>query len=158
MDRIMKNKLSALLAALGSIVSMNLMAAEPIELRAYAGVFPASESNHFRIGSDGVSIEYFSNGAVVWTIDAPQAGKYRLTVTASCSKADDGFAEFKVTLDGKDAGKAVKLKSIERDDYDVEIELPKGEVKIAIAFTNDKFAAGEYVRNLFVHKAVLKTP
>ena len=152
----MKNKPLAFIIALGSLVSVNVMAAEPIELPAYKGVFPASESNHFRIGSDGVSIEYFSNGAVVWMIDAPKAGKYRLTVIASCSKADDGFAGFKVTLDGKDAGKAVSLRSIEREDYDLEIELLKGEVKIAIAFTNDKFATGEYDRNLFVHKAVLK--
>jgi hypothetical protein len=134
----------------------NLPAADLIDFPAYKGVFPASDSGHHRIGSDGVTIEYFSNGDVVWSITAPKAGKYQLTVTASCSKADDGFAEFKVSVNGKDAGKPVKLKSTEREDYQVDLDLPQGETKIAIGFTNDKCVVGEYDRNLFVHKAVLK--
>jgi hypothetical protein len=154
----MNRILRALLLTLPLFNGALLTAAERIYLPAYKGVFPANESNHHGILPDGVTIHYYSNGAVTWTINAPAAGKYRLKVTASCSKADDGFAEFTVTVNGKDAGKPVPLKTTERADYELEVTLPEGETKIAIAFTNDKCVPGEYDRNLFVHKAALMAP
>ncbi|MBG88690.1 MAG: hypothetical protein CMO80_17560 [Verrucomicrobiales bacterium] len=70
-------------------------------------------------------------------------------------EAEGEFAGFKVQVDGKDGGKPVKLKTAKRDDYSIEVNLPKGKTTIAIAFTNDKYSEGAYDRNLFVHKVAL---
>ena len=150
----MRHKWIGIVGLLGAMLVAR--AGEKIELRAYQAQFPTNnESQHFGIGDDGVTIHYFSNGSVEWTVPVAMAGKYHLGVAASCSDADGEFAEFKVTVNGKDAGKPVKLKSKKRDDYGVDLDLPAGKVKVAIAFTNDKYESRKYDRNLFVHQVVL---
>jgi hypothetical protein len=131
-----------------------MSAADQIVLPAYQATFPGT-AKHFGIADDGKTVYFYSNGAVAWTANAPKAGKYRLAVIASCKDAAGDFAEFVVKVAGTAVGKPVTLKSTERDDYGIDVVLPKGKVKIAIAFTNDKYSEGEYDRNLFVHKVVL---
>jgi len=152
----MKRLFITLLSVSALLLPAAVGAAERIELPAWKAQFPANnENNHFGILEDGATIHFYSNGLVQWVVKRPSAGKGSLKITASCTDAEGEFAEFKVTVNGRSVGEPVKLRSKERDDYEVELDLPAGEVKLGIAFTNDRFKAGAYDRNLFVHKVVL---
>lgn len=150
----MKKQILTLAAGLAIALAVSAQAADRIDLPAYKAKFP-DNNKHFGIMEDGTTVHFFSNGNVDWSVTTPKAGKYRLGVIASCKEAKGGFAEFKVSVDGRVSGEPIKLKTADRDDYGIDLQLPKGKVKITITFTNDIFADGEYDRNLYVHKAML---
>ena len=146
-----------LLFAFALVFALNIQAGDRTRLRAQDAKLPEG-NDHFGVMDDGESIHFYSNGTVEWEVSVKRAGKHRLVVIASCSDAKGEFAAFQVSVNGKAVGKPTTLKSNERDDYGVDVELPKGRVKIKIAFTNDLYSHGEYDRNLFVHKVVLNAP
>ncbi|MGB0580951.1 MAG: carbohydrate-binding domain-containing protein [Limisphaerales bacterium] len=146
-----------LLIAFALSLAINLQAGDRTHLRAHEAKLPEG-NDHFGIMDDGESIHFHSNGAVEWEVSVKKAGKHRLVVIASCTDAKGEFAAFQVSVNGKAVGKPTTLKSTDRDDHGVDIELPKGRVKIKVGFTNDLYADGEYDRNLYVHKVVLNAP
>lgn len=146
-----------LLVAFSLAFTINLQAGDRTHLRAQDAKLPAG-NDHIGIQGDGETIHFYSNGTVEWEVSVQKAGKHRLVVIASCTEAKGGFAAFRVSVNGKTIGEPTTLKTIERDDYGVDLELPKGRVKMKLGFINDLFAKDEYDRNLFVHKVILNAP
>lgn len=145
------------IVAFAFIGALHLQAGDSRHLRSQDAAFPKG-NNHIGVLDDGETIHFYSNGTVEWEVSVAKAGKHRLAVIASCTEAQGGYAAFQVSVNGKLAGEPTTLKTTERDDYGVDLELPKGRVKIRLGFTNDLYSKDEYDRNLFVHKVFLNAP
>ncbi len=99
---------------------------------------------------------FYTNGAAVATIDIPTDGDYEITIKASCTKALNEFAKFKLAINGDLVGKETALTAEEEKEYKLTAKCKKGDAKLSIEFTNDVYKENEYDRNLWVHGVSLK--
>ena len=99
---------------------------------------------------------FFTNGSAIAPIDLPADGEYEITIKASCSKALNEFAKFKLSIDGELAGKETALTAEDEKEYKLTAKCKKGAHKLSIEFTNDVYKENEYDRNLWVHGVTVK--
>lgn len=100
---------------------------------------------------------FYTNGTAEMEVKVPADGEYNVIVRASCDKAEDNLAKFKLSVDGKEIGKETTLTTDDAKDYTISLgKLKSGERKLVIEFTNDMHKEGEYDLNLYVHAVTLK--
>jgi hypothetical protein len=107
---------------------------------------------------DGVRI-LVSNGELVVPVKVDFAGKYTASITAGGDKAGDEPAKMELRQNGKVLKEfEVKRRSM-TPGFACDVDLPAGESKLAIAFTNDFYdAEKKQDRNLYVQSLSLKGP
>ena len=130
--------------------------AKPITVELSAFKQPAEKAELFGHNEGEGKLFLYTNGTMTAPVKIPADGTYTITIKASCQKAQNTFANFKLSIDGKEVGKETALTSEDEKAYTLEAELKAGEVKLGISFTNDKYKEGEYDSNLFIHGVSLK--
>ena len=93
---------------------------------------------------------FYTNGSATGEVTIPEDGEYKLTIEASCSKADKEYAKFKVTVGDVVVAKEHACTTEDAKKYTFTAKLKKGKQPLAVSFLNDVFKEGEYDRNLFV--------
>jgi Ca-dependent carbohydrate-binding module xylan-binding len=99
---------------------------------------------------------FYTNGAAVANVDIPADSEYEITIKASCTKALNEFAKFKLSINGELVGKETALTAEDEKEYKFTAKCKKGDAKLSIEFTNDVYKENEYDRNLWVHAVTLK--
>ena len=84
-------------------------------------------------------------------VTVPSDGEYTITVEASCDPANKENAKFTLKVGDVEVKKEFELTQPEAKEYTFTAKLKKGDPKLSIEFTNDKFKEGEYDLNLYVH-------
>lgn len=126
-----------------------------VELQKFEAVGPIKEQGHHGYDDGEGRMFYYSNGVAEQAVKVPADGEYEIIVTASCQKAENDLAKFKLVVDGKELGE-VTLTTEDPKEYKSTAALAKGDRKIGIQFTNDKYKENEYDLNFFVNGVVLK--
>lgn len=127
-----------------------------LELNKFEFKVPENLKSLFGYEEGEAKLFFYTNGAATAAIDVPVDGEYEIIVKASCAKAQDEFAKFKLSIDGELAGKETTLTAEEEKEYKLSTKLKKGPHKLSIEFTNDVYKENEYDRNLFVHAVSVK--
>lgn len=78
-------------------------------------------------------------------------GEYTITIEASCDAADKENAKFTLKVGDEVVKKEFALTQTDAKEYTFTAKLKKGEPKLGIEFTNDKYKEGEYDLNLYIH-------
>ncbi len=99
---------------------------------------------------------FYTNGPAEAKFKVRSDGDYDIIVTASGDSAMEIHPKFKLTVDNKDFGKEISLKSDDVKDYQAVVSVKAGEHTLAVAFTNDTYKEGEYDSNLYVHGVKLR--
>jgi hypothetical protein len=133
-------------------------AAKPltVELKSFSFKAPKGKEDLLKYDEGEEKLSFYINGTGEAKVDVPGDGDYEIVIKASCDKALNEGAKFKVTVDGKPCGKETETSDGEPKAYTFATSLKAGEHKLAIEFTNDVYKEGEYDRNLFVHAVALK--
>jgi hypothetical protein len=146
------------LALLPVLVTAADGAAKPVavELKSFSFKAPEGKADLFGYNEGDGKLFFYTNGTGEAKVKLPEDGDYEILVKASCDKALNVGAKFKVAVDGKQAGKETETSDGEPKEYKFPTALKAGEHKLSIEFTNDVFKDGEYDRNLYVHEVALK--
>jgi hypothetical protein len=127
-----------------------------IELKKFEFKVPENLKALFGHDEGEGKLFFYTNGPAVATVDIPADGEYEITIKASCTKALNEFAKFKLSLNGELVGKETALTAEEEKEYKLTAKCKKGDAKLSIEFTNDVYKENEYDRNLWVHAVTLK--
>jgi hypothetical protein len=93
---------------------------------------------------------FYTNGPAEAKFKVRTDGEYDIIVTASGDSAMNIRPKFKLTVDEKDVGKEISLKSDGVKAYRAPVNLKTGEHVLSVAFTNDTYKEGEYDSNLYI--------
>ncbi len=94
---------------------------------------------------------YGANSSLFFDLKLPAAGRYRLTARAGQDAAGDEDAHLAILLGNEMlAGIDVDASKTAMQVYQVEIDLPAGEVELSANFTNDYWVLGVADRNLYL--------
>ena len=108
---------------------------------------------------DGVRI-LVTNGELIVPVKVEVAGKYKATISAYADRAGDDPAKMELRQNGKTLKEfEIRGRRSEVKGYEYEVELPAGESKLGVAFTNDFYdEEKKQDRNLYVRSLSLKGP
>ncbi|HVJ68324.1 MAG TPA: DUF1587 domain-containing protein, partial [Caulifigura sp.] len=108
---------------------------------------------------DGVRV-LVSNGELIVPVKVEVAGKYNVSISAYADRAGDDPAKMELRQNDKMLKEfEVRGRRNEGRGYTHEVELPAGESRLAVAFTNDFYdEAKKLDRNLYVRSLSLKGP
>ena len=84
-------------------------------------------------------------------VSLPEDGEYTITIEASCDAAEKENAKFTLKVGDVEVKKEFPLTTPDQKEYTFTAKLKKGDPKLSIEFTNDKYKEGEYDLNLYVH-------
>ena len=127
-----------------------------VDLRTFKFNVRAEIADLFGYDDGEQRLFFYTSGEGETTVKLPADGDYEIVVRASCDPALGERAKFKLTLDGEQVAMETLLTDDDQKDYKLTTTAKAGERKLAMAFTNDAYKAGEYDRNLFVHGVTLK--
>jgi len=146
-----------------AVFALSLMAAAradqnamEVPLKNFKFKIDEGHSSLFGLDEGEGKLFFFTNGTAEAIIKLPEDGDYEVTIKASCDKALNEFAKFKLTLDGELVGKETALTAEEAKEYKLSFKAKAGDHKLGIAFTNDAYKENEYDRNLYVHALSVK--
>ncbi len=112
----------------------------------------------FKTGGDGAGFNegdgklfFYAQDVASVPVKVDADGEYTITVEASCDAALNENAKFTLKVGDVEVKKDFELKQPEAKEYTFTAKLTKGEPKLSLEFTNDKYKEGEYDRNLYVH-------
>jgi hypothetical protein len=147
-------------AALVFIPALTI-AAEPtkpitLDLKSFSFNAPKGKEDLLKYDEGEDKLCFYINGIGEAKVEAPKDGDYEIIIKASCDKALQEGAKFKLTVDGKPCGKETETSDGDPKEYTFVTSLKAGDHKLAIEFTNDVYKEGEYDRNLYVHSMSLK--
>jgi len=113
---------------------------------------------------------YGSSGRILTTSDklytglkVDRPGKYKVRIEAFAHQAGPELANMALTIDGEQRERFV-VKAVEDkpEAYEAELQLPKGEHRVAVAFLNDYWMPsaprGQQDRNLIVNRLEIRGP
>lgn len=95
---------------------------------------------------------FYTNGKLTANTTVKEDGKYKLVVKASCDSANKERAKFTLSVAGKEVKKDFELTEDDAKEYSFDVEFKKGDTKIVVEFTNDKYKEGEYDLNMYVYE------
>jgi hypothetical protein len=98
--------------------------------------------------TDG-GISFATVGTATGEVEVPQAGFYVLVLRLSGTPAEGLLPIAAVRVNGEEVA-STSLTQQEPRDYAVLLDLPRGRSRLAVAFVNDRFVAGED-RNMMLH-------
>ncbi|QDT56800.1 hypothetical protein Pan44_48600 [Caulifigura coniformis] len=100
-----------------------------------------------------------SNGELIVPVKVDFEGKYTATIAAYADKAGDDPAKMELRQDGKVLKEFEVRRRMNGPGFTCDVDLPAGESKLAVAFTNDFYDAEKKLdRNLYVQSLTLKGP
>lgn len=94
---------------------------------------------------------FYVNDTAEAKVSVPSDGEYTITVEASCDAAQGENAKITLKVGDVEVKKDFQLTTPDQKAYTFTAKLKKGDPKLSIEFTNDKYKEGEYDLNLFVH-------
>ena len=107
---------------------------------------------------DGTRI-LVTNGELIVPVKVEFAGKYKATISAYADRAGDDPAKMELRQNGKVLKEFEVRRRSNSPGFTQEVELPAGESKLAVAFTNDFYdEEKKQDRNLYVQSLSLKGP
>jgi hypothetical protein len=127
-----------------------------VELKAFKFNVKEDKASLFGLNEDDGKLFFYTNGPAEATVKLPADGDYEVVIKASCDAAQGERAKFKLSIDGKPAGKETLLTDDEPKEYKLSAKLKAGQRKLVIEFTNDAYKENEFDRNLYVHAVTLK--
>jgi hypothetical protein len=147
----------SLLLVLASLLTVPVMADDAIKFEVKNATFDPKDSSDLLGYNEGEEKAfYYINGSATVTGKVPAEGEYTLTLSASCTAAQNENAKITVTVGDKEVAKDFLLKSEDQKDYEFTVKVAAGDVKVKVAFTNDTYKEGEYDRNFYLHGVSLK--
>jgi hypothetical protein len=105
---------------------------------------------------DGAALAFYSHGPAEGAFEIDEGGLYTITVRASGEAAQEELPRFRLSIDGQPVGADVPLTSAQVRDYELVVPLGAGRHRLALLFTNDRYAPDLYDSNLFVEGIALK--